>query len=294
MGAFAFSVNHLNPRPELQDPYFRTGAIAWVAYSLGYYLQYRRNSPLKSEVENSLVKVLDYIQSLEDNPVGLPTGGKGRYYLEGGLELFDPDYQIPWISTEHNIDYYFALKQAGRVLNDSTYITKSIEVKNLMINELWDNTNNRFFQGISNASTNTKDTADALDCNSWGALMLFSAGETEKANQLLPRLETYYYVEDTNTGAKGYKPYSSDWGYSGAVDTVWFEGSFGVALAYWRAKQYEKYSEIMNDLKEFEEPDGSYRYAALRDEVYQISNYPSTCSTSWYIISARLKNSVWV
>ncbi|MBC6365801.1 alkaline phosphatase D family protein [Algoriphagus sp. AK58] len=293
-GAFAFSVNHINPRPELQDPYFRTGAIGWVAYALGYYLQYRRNSPLKSEAENALVKVLDYIESLESNPIGLPTGGKGRYYLEGGLELFDPDYIIPWISTEHCIDYFFALKQAGRVLNDSTYTAKSNQVKNLMINQLWDSTNNRFFQGISNAATNTKDTADALDCNSWGALMLFSAGETEKANQLLPRLENFYYVEDTITGAKGYKPYSDQWGYPGAAATVWFEGSFGVALAYWRAKQYEKYSEIMNDLKEFEEPDGSYRYAALRDEVYQISNYPSTCSTSWYIIAARLKNSVWI
>ncbi len=295
-GAFAFSVNHINPAPELQDPYFRTGAIAWVAYALGYYLQYRLNSPIKTAVQTSLVNVLTYIESLMDNPIGLPTGGKGRYYIDSGsgLELFDAEWNVPWISTEHNIDSYFAFKQAGKVLGSQTYRDIAGTIKDIMLVQLWDGSNNRFFQGISNAATNQKDTADALDCNSWGAIMLFSAGESQKANQLLLRLETYYYVEDVNTGAKGYKPYSSEWGYGGAVDTVWFEGSFGVALSYWRAKNYDKYALVMSDLAEFEEPDGSYRYAALRDEVYQISNYPSTCSTAWFIIASRLKSTVWV
>jgi hypothetical protein len=292
-GAFPFSVNHLNPDPTLQDPYFRTGAIAWVAYSLGYYLQYRLNSPLKSACQASLVQVLNYIESLMDNPIGLPTGGKGRYEVSGGLEVFNPDYVLPWISTEHNIDSYFAFKQAGKVLGSQYYRDKSIQIKDIMLVQLWDSTNNRFYQGINNAATNDKDTADALDCNSWGAIMLFAAGETVKAKQLLTRLDSYYKVTDEVLGITGYKPYSPSWGYPGAVDTIWIEGTLGAALAFWRAKDYEKYSEVMANVDLTENEDGSYRYAALRDEVYQISNYPSTCSTSWRILSGRLKSTVW-
>ena len=98
---------------------------------------------------------------------------------------------------------------------------------------------------------------------------------------------------DETLGITGYKPYSPSWGYPGALDTLWIEGTLGVALAYWRAKDYEKYSEVMADVDVTENEDGSYRYAALRDEVYQISSYPSTCSTSWRIISGRLKSTVW-
>ncbi|MDR7130683.1 hypothetical protein J2X69_003040 [Algoriphagus sp. 4150] len=290
-GAFPFSVNHINPNPLLQDPYFRVGAIAWVAYGLGYYLQYRPNPAKKEAVQTALINVLNYIQTLESNPIGLPTGGTGRYYIDSGsgLELFEPDYQIPWISTEHNIDYYFALKQAGRVLNSTSYNSKAETVKNLMLSQLWFTAENRFYQGIHNATTNAKDTAQALDTYSWGACMLFSAGEIEKANSLLDLIQNF---EVTFEGKTGYTPYL--WGYDLPPDPpLWLEGTFGVALAMWKAKRYNKYQSIMSDGKELEEEDGSYRYAMLRDDVNQISNYPSVASTTWFIIANRLKNSVW-
>ncbi len=82
-------------------------------------------------------------------------------------------------------------------------------------------------------------------------------------------------------------------GYPSAVDNVWFEGSFGCALAYWRAGDYSKYNQILEDLKQFEEEDGSYKYAVLRDETYEISNYKSIASTAWNVIASKLKNTVW-
>ncbi|UCS93212.1 hypothetical protein KZP23_21600 [Echinicola marina] len=199
-GAFPFGANHSSPNYQYNDAYFRVGAIAWVAYALGFYLEYRRSPENRSELVTAISNTLNYIASLENNPVGLPTGGSGRY--EG--EEFNPNYSIGWISTEHCIDCYFALKQAGKVLKDSVYKHKANTVKNLMLNELWDEANQRFYQGISDAQTNTKDTADALDCNSWGYLFLAASGEARRGQNLLVRLEQYYYVEDVETGAKGY------------------------------------------------------------------------------------------
>jgi len=290
-GAFPFSTNHINPTGA--DAYLRSGAVCWVAYALGYYLKYIPNTPIRNEVQQSLTKVLDYLITLQDpTKGGLIKGGSGRYTTTGGIETFDPDYIIPWVSSEHNIDAYFAYKIGGEVLDNPSYIAISNQIGDSIINLLYDEVNGRMYQGIN--ADGTPDIADALDINSWGAIAMVALGRNDYAEVLLERAERYYYCTDITTGAKGFKPYSAELGYPSALDTVWFEGSFGVALAYAKLNQTTKYNTLMNELYKYKEyDDGAFRYATLRDSTYEISNNKSVASTAWYIISNNLTQSVW-
>ena len=289
-GSFPFSTNHINPFGA--DAYLRSGAIAWVAYALAYYLQAYPKSSIANDVQACLNKVLTYLTSLRDNTKGgLIKGGSGRYTTSGGIETFDPSYIIPWVSAEHNIDAYFAFKIAGEVLNNPTYTTISNEIGDSIINLLYDEFNGRMYQGLN--ADGTADIADALDVNSWGAIAMVALGRNDFAETLIERAERYYYTTDVTTGAKGYKPYSAELGYPNAVDTVWFEGSYGVALAHAKLNQTSKFNSLMNELFRFREEDGAFRYATLRDATYEISNNKSVASTAWFIIANTLNASVW-
>ena len=288
---FPFSTNIISARGA--DPYLRTGSVAWDAYALAYYLNKYPNSP--NIIISTLENTLTYLESLRDiGKYNLLLGGQGRYVND----IFDPNYMIGWASTEHNIDTHFAFKMAGLVLNNSHYTTVAEEIGNSIVNNLYNSTTNRMYQGV--LASGQFDTADALDCNSWGTLLCLSMGKKSYAESLLKRCEDYYLTTDIVTGAIGYKPYSQLLGYPNSTNTVWFEGSFGVALAYYKYYKiyndfnyYLKYHDIMIKLFNFIENDGSFRYATTRDNIYEISNNKSTCSTSWSIIANLLKDNVW-
>src|SRR5690606_20394530 len=177
-GSFPVSTNHINPTGA--DAYLRSGAVCWVAYSLGYYLKYIPNTPIKNDVEDSLIKVLDYLITLQDpTKGGLIKGGSGRYTTSGGVETFDPDYIIPWVSAEHNIDAYFAFKVAGEVLDNLTYTSISNTIGDSIINLLYNPSQGRMYQGLN--ADGSKDTADALDINSWGAVCMVALGRNDYA-----------------------------------------------------------------------------------------------------------------
>jgi len=289
-GAFPFSTNHINPIGA--DAYLRSGAICWVAYALGYYLEMYPNSAIKEDVKQCLIKALEYLKTLQDNTKGgLIKGGSGRYTTSGGIETFDPNYIIPWVSTEHNIDAYFAFKQAGNVLANVGYTSIATTIGNSIVARLYNSTENRMYQGIN--ADGTPDTADALDINSWGAIAMVALGQREYAVKLLERAERYYSSVNEETGALGYKPYSSELGYPNAKDTVWFEGSFGVALAYYKIGNVEKYNQLLDGLYKFKESDGAFRYATLRDATYEITNNKAIASTAWFVLANSLANNVW-
>lgn len=177
-------------------------------------------------------------------------------------------------------------------MDNPTYTAISNTIGDSIINLLYDSVNGRMYQGIN--ADGTPDIADALDINSWGAVCMVALGRSDYAEALIARAERYYYCTDITTGAKGFKPYSNELGYPNAVDTVWFEGSFGVALAYVKVGNEQKYNELMNELYKYKEyDDGSFRYATLRDSTYEISNNKSVASTAWYVIANNLTKSVW-
>jgi hypothetical protein len=101
---------------------------------------------------------------------GLYLGGTGRYIED----ILDPNYIIPWASTEHNINTWHTLYLAGKVLGNSSYTNAAETLKQAIVSKLWNPSLHRFNQGY-------EDTADALDINSWGAIFLNAVGEYDKA-----------------------------------------------------------------------------------------------------------------
>lgn len=285
-GAFPFSTNHVSP--DSADAYIRNGGTAWTAYGLAYFLKENPLIENKDIYLTSLTDCLSYLISQRNFTTqhGLIRGGSGRY--EG--DIFNPSYQITWVSTEHNIDAYFAFKKAYDVTGNASYLTIANDISSAIQSYLYDGST-RMYQGLS--ADGSPDTSDALDINSWGSMFWSAIGRSDVAGILLNRAEQYYFCYDEVNSAKGYKPYSASLGYPSAKDTVWFEGSFGVALAYYKLGNIAKYKQILNELELFRESDGSFRYATLRDDIYEISDKKSLCSTCWSIMVKEYPDLFW-
>lgn len=289
-GAIPFSVNRLTGISD--DEYVRIGAQAWCAYALAYYLEKFPPTDLtfKEEVENKLFDILDYMLLFQVTEIGYQQyalrGGKGKYNNE--TWIFDPNYYVPWCSTEHNIDAYFALEKSSHVLNDSFLYTKSQEIKNALLTNFWNSSENRFYQGIS--SQTEYDYADALDCRSWGSIFLHYINESEKGLEALKGTSNYY-ITDVNY-VEGYRPYIPEGGYIGAEELVWPEGSFGVALAelIYSHNEEDAYK-LMNQFSTLLSDKG-LQYATVRDEIYQLEDWYSFCATAWYLIAYQ-PNGFW-
>ena len=101
------------------DPYFRNGASLWNAKAYGYYLQKYPESARAPIARARLRALLDHI--IDAYLVRAPNHPQ-RWLVRGGLgnyDTFDPGYvwhpneQILWCSTEHNIDFFWALNYAA-------------------------------------------------------------------------------------------------------------------------------------------------------------------------------------
>jgi len=134
------------------------------------------------------------------------------------------------------------------------------------------------------------DAADPLDVNSWGAMQMYSSGRYDEAIAALGRLAPFKFTSGSVTG---YAPFYDSAGYPGAVPTVWFEGSYGVALALYHVGDYEKYRTVLDELASGQESDGSFRYATDEDSQYSINTRKSVASTAWYILATTGRSAIW-
>ena len=99
---------------QIDQATIRSGAVAWVAYAYGIFME--RTGDF-SAAAPGLQSLLDFLLSLQstnsDLTQNLITEGWGLYQ--------DPGYQyvpgrLASVSTEHNISCYFAFDKAARVL----------------------------------------------------------------------------------------------------------------------------------------------------------------------------------
>ncbi len=298
----------------------RTGATAWVGYSAVYYLQARLSedpSYLKSNREAKTI--LAFAQSIGDHLLkmqvqkngdmrqGLITGGKNSYTLklEGKSvnEMFI-ETNIDWISTEHNIDAYFFLRDLGIVTKNEKYIQSASAIRKSML-RAWSEKNKQYYRGIKPSFI---DEALALDCASWGAVFSISAGKPEYALQSLETIEKLYASTATPLKGKGsvrgYKPYtdkeiyeevSSDiarhyfpdlegptWDH---ISGVWVEGSMGAAFAYLKTGNRDKAAEILRNMLPLQSSSGGFIYFT-QEIPHEFSTYVSVASTAWFIMIA--------
>ena len=293
----------------------RLGAIAWVGYSAVYYLGKRLETD-KAHLEQDVLaadylefakKIARFIISRQvmepsDKRYGLITGGSATLFLKVSedfnkiMENYNPA-PIYWISTEHNIDAYFFIRDLGRITGDGEYIKKADLIKKGLL-KIWSKNDSQFFRGIK--ETQRIDQFLPLDGASWGAFFLFSLGEDEKATQCLKATNNFFTI---SKGIKGYAPYYKETVYENDrvnqfyyrekpnmtwrdLNLVWVEGSLGVAAAFIRAGNFEKGAAIINAMMRMQDG-GGFQYASI-EIPFQFSIFPSVASTAWFVIATEL------
>ena len=213
-GSLSFSYDVYNG--QVDQAYIRNGAVAWVCYAYAIYME--RTGDFAGAALG-LESMLNYLFSqqcpAEDARHNLIMVGWGRYQ--------NPGYQyVPGqrtsVSTEHNIDCYFAFAKAAHVLptaaqnlrdrglisaaqytslkcTATTAAAKASEIRTALLNQLWlpasGGTKGHFAQG---ASSSGPDTSLALDAaGSWAAMFCHEVGEDAKAVECLEFIyETFF------------------------------------------------------------------------------------------------------
>ncbi|GAA4326177.1 DUF5977 domain-containing protein [Flaviaesturariibacter amylovorans] len=277
-GKIPFKVNHIAPAGNgvtpAPDLFFKTGTIATVAYSLGFYLEKNPYATNVAQVGQYLYKLLQHLAVNQNIGLhgGLVTAGQGAYYNS----TFNPapvDYRA---LTPDNILAYLAFKQAGRVLH-SAYLQAASDLYDVIMDKLWVSGTTCFMGGRQEDGASITDN---LEANFLGVYMLKEEGEVIKANQLLARIEANYSAIDPVTQAIGYKATT------GSTE-VWMEGSYAVAIAYRKMGNSTKYAKILKDLNKFLQADGSFQYGIIKDGQYQVKSWESVGSTAWSYMANR-------
>lgn len=318
---FGYNVNNDWPsEKDYEGSTDRAGATAWVGYSAVFYIRARMaEDPAFLETSRDAKPVLNLAKSLGDYLLkmqinkkndlrdGLITGGKNSFSLKyknnAVTEIFK-ETEIDWISSEHNIDAYFFLRDLAALTENKAYDKAATSIKNSML-RVWSEKDKQYYRGIKPGFI---DTALALDCASWGAVFSLSAGRPEHAAMSLETIEKLYSSSALSLSGKstvqGYKPYADKEIYeesdSGIVNHyfpelegstwdrisgVWVEGSMGAALAYLKSGNREKAAEILKNMLPLQNKTGGFIYFT-REIPHEFSTYVSVASTAWFIMIA--------
>ncbi len=290
----------------------RTGATAWFGYAVVFYLETllerdagaRVSDPefgdalrLATAIAGMLVK---YRVNAPDDPRhGLFAGGEYSTVLQvepgpdTAREVYLPE-TVEWISTEHNIDVFFFYKALYGITGDEQYRVTADTVRERLLRRLWNDAMGQFNRGMSVQGI---DAVESLDCASWGALFLRSAGIEDKARRALEAAERYRV---SKSSVEGYTPYRNSTIYESAavnsrffpadprkrwndMDLIWPEGSLGVAMARTRLGLRDGAISIIRSMTRLQGPDGGIPYAT--EEVpFQFSRESAAASAAWLVM----------
>ena len=201
------------------------GPNAWVLMALNYYY-----NKTKDEEFLPLAKdIADWLISLES----LEGGMIGGYYGSG-----EP---MTWISSEHNFDCYAALRDFGIIAKDEKYLKVAKRIAKWLHDEMWDNKAERFFLGRRNPNF-------ATDLSSWAVLSLGEKYSRSLKFAIDKGLNTQMYK------VKGVEVEGFDFGSTYHTspfpdkDTVWFEGTAHMVLAFRKTGRSEEENYFMREL----------------------------------------------
>jgi hypothetical protein len=190
---------------QVDQAYIRAGAMAWVVYAYCVYMRLSQDfSPALA-----LQGMINFLLSLQSTAADLTQG----LFYEGYGRYVNPGYQfipglVPTVSTEHQIDLWFAFQRASNALPvAATALTKTGQINSAQANSLLatagaacaayasinanllanlyiapaDSTPGHFAQGVTG---NTLDTSQALDASGhWAALWAHAIGRDDIALQ---------------------------------------------------------------------------------------------------------------
>jgi len=255
---------------QVDQPYIRAGAMAWVVYAYCVYMPMAQDYSSVSTLQG----MINFLLTLQSKAVDLTNG----LFYEGYGSYQNPGYQfipgaVATVSTEHQIDLWFAFQRAASVLPlAATFLRKTGQINsaqassytataalataaaasidaNLIANLYLapaGSVPGHFAQGVTG---NTLDTSQALDASGhWAALWAHASGRDDIALQcaeftysnflvtnqtaaLSNQANSYNEAFQVNTSFSGMKPYNdSPGGYSGSPLSVWQEGTWGMIL----------------------------------------------------------------
>ena len=255
-GTVPFSANHIFPQTDVNLS-AKTGTVALVAYSLGFYLEKNPLASNKVEVANTIYDLLGWLLGRKN------TSSYGGLFLASATDTF--------ASTIDNVLVYFAFKQAGRILNPALY-NVSTALASSINSQLFDSANGKFkYSLVAGGSYNVTDN---LELNLFGSLFLIEEDKIIEAEVIVDRIETSYSGVDVINNVNGYKAKAAD-------IKLWYEGSYGVSVLYSKLGDSNKYSEIKRSLNTLLNEDGSFRYGVIKDGQLNVLDYKSVGSTAW-------------
>ncbi len=259
---------------QIDQPYIRAGAMAWVCYAYCIYMAMSQDwTPALY-----LQRMIDFLFTLQSPANDLTNG---LFYLGYG-KYQDPGYQfipglIQTVSTEHQADLYFAFMRAAEVLpTAATQLLKTVRITSAqaqslaataaqvagLASQIWTkllanlyiqpngSVPGRFAQGATGV---TLDTSDALDASgTWAALLADANGRDDIAAGCLEFVYQNFFLPNQKIAKSsqpaswneayqqlspfsGFMPYqNSAGGYSGVPSSVWQEGTWSMILALLR------------------------------------------------------------
>jgi len=202
---------------QVDQAYIRTGSMAWVVYAYSIYMQLS----LDYTPALYLQRMINFLLTLQSSASDLTYG---LFYLGYG-EYQDPGYQfvpgkILTVSTEHQVDVYFAFMRASGVLGlAATQLLKTATITSAQATSLANTAlqiagvaatvatqlianlyiapgalPGHFAQG---ATGNTLDTSQALDAGgTWAALLCDAFGRDDLATQCLEFVAQQFYLQN--------------------------------------------------------------------------------------------------
>jgi hypothetical protein len=317
---FGYNVNNEWPSEKDYDGAVeRSGAAAWAGYAAVFYLQTRlAEDPSAMEKNRELKTILEFAQSLghylirmqirekDDIRYGLITGGRNSYTLRlernAVNEIFSKS-DIAWISTEHNIDAFFFLRDLGILTRNKTFSESAAMIRN-SLPRVWGMRDRQYFRGVK---PDAVDSALALDCASWGSVFSLAADRKDLAVQSLSAINEMYasvYTAPGKATVRGYKPYAVKEIYEEVpaaiaayyfpelknrtwdeISGVWVEGTLGVALAFFKNGDKTEAEKILGRMIPLQSAGGGFVYFT-RNIPHEFSTHISTASTAWFVIVA--------
>jgi hypothetical protein len=274
-GSFPFCVSAKTGEVYSSAKY--TGTNAWVVMAVDYYTCVTGDITYVTMASNCT----NWFLQFKDTDGG----------IKGGIN--DSGYNIPWKSTEHNLDAYVALSNLCHITGNSTYCIAAKDVREWIGVEVWNDSEGRFWRGEN-------DSYCVLDVNPWGILALGTKGhEGEDYRRALD------WGDDNCRNTLNWRGFCEDiydiegFDFNCDCDTVWIEGteSMSCALLYANYTVDGKNSDYFH--REMEKlhgvtGDGGLPYSTnpgTVDESGELSaNYSSVAGTTWYSFSEKQLN----
>ena len=278
--AGAFPVTASQGNPQVAPPVYRTGAHAVATYALLSALRDRpADDPQRPAIRAAAAEAVDWLiaQQVTDGPnAGLLTGGWGDLSGPGGTA--NPTPRIRWISTEHNLDAWHTLNLAADLLSCARCAAAADDLRAAVPARLWQ-PDGGFRQGLD---PDGPDLTEPLDVQTWGGIWLQRIGRSDLAAVALGRTDAFTVTDGGITGMLAFRAQPS---VPNPVPSVWFEGTFGLALAQARLGDATGHSATMAALAAGQRPDGSFPMATTADPDRELTTESSVAATTWFLLA---------